>query len=141
MLHRLLALYCKMHITKTFVPDQTMNAILLAESFEDTVLVLPCATDDVGCYANVECAVVFGREEIDGVNFVLVHRLLLRLLLQDLVRQSIVQPADCQAPLIVIAGFIPAIHGSTGRELADYAEYFVHAPLLLHDGLPQQVRQ
>ena len=59
MLHRFLSLYGEKHITKAFVPDQTMNAVFLAEAFEGAILVLPSSTDDVGCHADVERAVEF----------------------------------------------------------------------------------
>ena len=47
MLHCFLALDRQMNVAKTFKPDQTMNAILFAEAFEYTLLVLPRTPDDV----------------------------------------------------------------------------------------------
>ena len=46
-LHRLLTLNHEEDVTEAFVPDKTVNAVFFTEAFEDTVLVLPCAADDV----------------------------------------------------------------------------------------------
>ena len=57
--HCLLTLYRQINVTEFFMPDQSMNALFLGESFVDAFSMLRGAANKVGGYANVKCAMGF----------------------------------------------------------------------------------
>ena len=53
----------------SLVPDQSVNAITLRESFYEVILVLPDSLGKIRCCADVQSAIRFARKDVDAGGF------------------------------------------------------------------------